>query len=732
MARTSQNFPSREHAGVSRMASPDLDPFSPSVLRLRFDSINVPTAQGFEFGSGPRSDVKIPNYGFESDKVYFRIHFNFDSGALLITALDRIKVGSTRLQAEQSLLLMFGVTIGCGAKFGIGFIVEFPDTSNCADEHERQYQRHASKIGVKDAQYLPTPRAEWPLIGAEHRSIGDLGQGGFGMVHKALQIKNGKMFAIKVLNGAGEDEMKEVNLMSKLSHENIIKYEHAFRTTSGQTCIVMELAVNDLHKQLKARQHGKARSYLSLECIRSIGRQALSALEYLHREGFMHRDLKPGNILVTKWDLRTDIPTVKLADFGLAGTRPKHDTDCGTYGYIAPEIYEIRKRREELEKDKGKGMETVASSGLPTYTNAVDIWAMGRVLQELLDEVPSHVARRGKSFPVVKEPALSLIRAMLQDDPSSRPTAADCLKHRWMSEASNRSLAQKRDRSLGPSSPKSYPDAEQPLRKVIRKAFEDSTSAVEGSPLMTRKDIWQGEQPKGRQPFDEARPTMVFPWSGSTGNGYTDAAFPANVGLAQGTYLDIQREGSGLVSFNIHGPSGAVERSVLVSRDNPQASPSLEDVIRRMLAGLQEAGYGKGITVAGRSTSMGVVGQQLSQVNIWRVQLQPNTAESMQLRVDFGNALPTSSIGSQPQPAVNLDAGFQPRDSAHRSTFAAAGNRPRGPTSVQINFSQLPENEHPSRARSTSAGSNSNESSAAKQGVTFPSDLNDEMADISF
>lgn len=56
---------------------------------------------------------------------------------------------------------------------------------------------------------------------------------------------------------------------------------------------------------------------------------------------------------------------------------------------------------------------------------------------------------------------------MLQDNPNSRPTAADCLKHPWMNEASNCSLALKRARLPGPSSPKSYPEAEEPLPKVI-------------------------------------------------------------------------------------------------------------------------------------------------------------------------------------------------------------------------------------------------------------------------
>jgi hypothetical protein len=216
---TSHLSPHDGHAGVSRESSPGLYPICPSVFRLGFKSVKPPSARGFTVGSGPDSNVKLPYYGEKDiDEVYyFRIHYTFDSGALLITAMDKIIIGGAHLRPGQSLLPTAGNKIECGGVFE--FIVEFPDLSNCVKEHEQNYLEYATKLGIPDAQYMPTPLNEEQPIGIEHRSKAILGKGVFGEVHKAVNTKNGKVSAIKIL--AGKNELKEVNILSKLCHVSL-------------------------------------------------------------------------------------------------------------------------------------------------------------------------------------------------------------------------------------------------------------------------------------------------------------------------------------------------------------------------------------------------------------------------------------------------------------------------------------------------------------------------------
>jgi hypothetical protein len=127
-----------------------------------------------------------------------------------------MKVGSACLKEQESLLLMAGTSIHCEGEFG--FEVEFTDLSNCTEEHERNYQEYAAKLGIPGVQYMASSPEEYPPIGAEHRSKAILGKGSFGEIHLALNNKTADAFAIKILSGGGRSEMKELNIMSSLCH----------------------------------------------------------------------------------------------------------------------------------------------------------------------------------------------------------------------------------------------------------------------------------------------------------------------------------------------------------------------------------------------------------------------------------------------------------------------------------------------------------------------------------
>ncbi len=164
--------------------------------------------------------------------------------------------------------------------------------------------------------------------------LGFLGSGGMSQVYRARSLERDEEVALKVLKPrlardarAVERFRREAELLCQLEHENIVK-GHEFVESDGLVAFSMELVPGEELLAL-VDEAGPFQEDASLYVILQIAR----ALEALHAEGVVHRDIKPGNILLTRDN------TVKLCDLGLATGADGDDdgTTVGTVEYISPE-----------------------------------------------------------------------------------------------------------------------------------------------------------------------------------------------------------------------------------------------------------------------------------------------------------------------------------------------------------------------------------------------------------
>jgi serine/threonine-protein kinase len=177
--------------------------------------------------------------------------------------------------------------------------------------------------------------------GGNYRLIKEIGRGSFGVVWRA-EAPDGRLVAIKVVDGSiapekSQRELKALKVMSGLRHPHLLEI-HAFWQLEEQLIIAMDLADGSLRDWQKA-----VAGPLPIEELIGYVHQAAEALDYLHSQHILHRDVNPKNILL--WNGKA-----KVADFGLARlveeTRRLHTISsvlAGTIGYTAPEMFWIGK-----------------------------------------------------------------------------------------------------------------------------------------------------------------------------------------------------------------------------------------------------------------------------------------------------------------------------------------------------------------------------------------------------
>lgn len=165
----------------------------------------------------------------------------------------------------------------------------------------------------------------------------EIGRGGFGVVYRCTQVALDRTVAVKVLTDSLDADnqarfVREQQVMGRLTgHPNIVTVLEAGTTAQGLPFLVMPYHRWDsLHTWL--RRNGP----LALEKVLVLGVKIAGALESAHRLGVVHRDVKPGNILLT------DYGEPALTDFGIAhvgvGFQTSEGTLAGSPAFTAPEV----------------------------------------------------------------------------------------------------------------------------------------------------------------------------------------------------------------------------------------------------------------------------------------------------------------------------------------------------------------------------------------------------------
>eukprot|EP00736_Rhodelphis_marinus_P009038 Rmarinus@m.20327 len=248
-----------------------------------------------------------------------------------------------------------------------------------------------------------------------------LGKGGFAQCFEMRDLETGERYAGKVIDKrslvkkkAKEKLISEIKIHRSLRHRYIVGFDHTF-DYNGNVYIILELCKNQTMMELLRRRQRLTEGEIGYYMY-----QILGAVQYMHVEKIIHRDLKLGNLFLN------DRLEIKIGDFGLAA-QLQHDgerkrTICGTPNYIAPEVLEGSRDGHSFEVD-------IWSIGVILYTIAV-----GKPPFETTDVKTTYrkIRTNSYSFPPdvkISDHCRDLIVKILHPTPMYRPSLDDILNH---------------------------------------------------------------------------------------------------------------------------------------------------------------------------------------------------------------------------------------------------------------------------------------------------------------
>lgn len=264
----------------------------------------------------------------------------------------------------------------------------------------------------------------------DYEDIKVIGRGQYGKAHLVRSGADQQYLIAKTIDltclssKERETALQEVTLLRRLDHPNIVEYKNNFFMGDTLVIIMQYCEGGDLATYIKDMLKKKMR--IREVQIMNYFVQVLQALQYIHQERILHRDLKTSNLFLTQ-----SKSVVKLGDFGISrvleGSIEAAITVVGTPYYMSPEVCENK-----------------------PYTFKSDVWSLGCVLYELcmlkhafsadnlLGLVYKIVSDKYEPIPPMYSPALNtLIQRMLEKNAEKRPSVRDLLADPYVQEFIN-------------------------------------------------------------------------------------------------------------------------------------------------------------------------------------------------------------------------------------------------------------------------------------------------------
>jgi len=285
------------------------------------------------------------------------------------------------------------------------------------------------------------PSNEPKTFKSQYQLLDEIGHGAFSSVKLGQHKMTGEKYAVKCVTRKDlpkEDEVslrEEVAILRKVKHQNIIQLFDFFEEPDMFYLVTELMEGGELFDRIVQKTFYNEKEARDLVMI------LLDAIFYCHEQGIVHRDLKPENLLLKS---KEDDSTIKIADFGFAKEISEHaglSTQCGTPGYVAPEILEGKE-----------------------YGTEVDMWSIGVITYILLggyppfyDEKQANLYRKIKKgeyefdpeyWDAVSSDAKDLISKMLVVNPAKRLTAAQALRHPWFLGSEHDLVSRNLERNL--------------------------------------------------------------------------------------------------------------------------------------------------------------------------------------------------------------------------------------------------------------------------------------------